>query len=179
MALVLGEIAERNYKQQYGLLIADDLTDRYEPYLKQQNDSVQFDSNAIPNTNSVVGSLTERSALLFQKADSFSGIATIKKRESLLEIDSSSFSRSIVPIPSLTVRNCDVTENSSSKFEDILEEDEDENNVENVDTATIKTTKNVLAFSVPLVEVVDDSADRSRDQLTTTYDSVLPFKEKL
>jgi len=30
MALVLGEMAERTYKKQYGLLITDDLDDRYE-----------------------------------------------------------------------------------------------------------------------------------------------------
>ena len=185
LSLVLGEIAERNYKQQYGLLIADDLTDRYEPFLKQQEVDAQYECNTIHNTNSTSGSFSESSASNFQKSHSFSGIVTNKKRESLPEIGSSSFSRSINPIPSLTIRNCDAPENSSYKFEDILEEDEDENNVENVvDTTAIKAPVNVPAFTVPLVNVNgddDDDVDNddddaiSRDQ--TTYNPVLPFNE--
>uniref|UniRef100_A0A7M5X154 Ion transport domain-containing protein n=2 Tax=Clytia hemisphaerica TaxID=252671 RepID=A0A7M5X154_9CNID len=36
-ALVLAEMAERNYKKQYGLLLTDDHNDRYEPFLKKED----------------------------------------------------------------------------------------------------------------------------------------------
>ena len=36
-ALVLAEMAERNYKKQYGLLLTDDHNDRYEPFLKKES----------------------------------------------------------------------------------------------------------------------------------------------
>ena len=162
MSLVLGEIAERNYKQQYGLLIADDLNDVYEPYLKQQKDAVQLKCNAIRNTSSSIGSMPESSSPISQKEHSFSCLATHKKRESL-------------PESSLS--------NSSFKFEDILEEEEDENIVINVEATKTKTTENIPAFSKPVVD--DDDGDGDDDDGDddgdgdgqTTYDSVISFKE--
>ena len=162
MSLVLGEIAERNYKQQYGLLIADDLNDVYEPYLKQQKDAVQLKCNAVRNTSSPIGSMSESSSPVSQKEHSFSCIATHKKRESLPESSSS---------------------NSSFKFEDILEEEEDENIVINVETTKTKTTENIPAFSKPVVDDDDDEDDGDGDDDDgdgdgqTTYDSVISFKE--
>ena len=166
MSLVLGEIAERNYKQQYGLLIADDLNDVYEPYLKQQKDAVQLKCNAIRNTSSPIGSMSESSSPVSQKEHSLSCIATHKKRESLPEIGSSS-------------------SNSSFKFEDILEEEEDENIVINVETTKTKTTENIPAFSKPVVDDDDEDDDGDGDDDDgdgdgdgqTTYDSVISFKE--
>ena len=166
---------------------ADHLTDGYKPFLKQE-DSRNYESNEVRDINldDTVSSfsMSETSGLsttapVFPPALSFSGIAN-KKGETLPEIANSSFPRSTITIPSIVIGNYDVRENSSSRFEDILEEDEDEN-VENEYSSKVK--ENVTTFS-PVNDIghntdkIDNhDIETCGQSVTTVYDLLIPVKE--
>ena len=160
LALVLGEMAERNYKQQYGLLIADDLTDRYEPTLKK---GVDMSTTTKSKTSAAFSGIPASPPPVFQPSFSF---PSKYKRESLPEIgiNSSTLSQSMVSIPSIVLPPVDAPAASSTRFGDIMEEnEEEEEDGENQDNSAKKNRHG-------------KGAGQSLDK--TVYDPVSAFEDE-